>query len=199
MLRVGLTGSIAVGKTYVCDILRELGLPILDADDVSRRVVAPETEGLKAIVKEFGVNVLLADGSLDRATLGTIVFGDEAKRLKLNAIVHPLVMAAQDAWLSEMEQAGESVAVIDAALMIESGGYRRMDKLILVTCAPAVQKKRLMDRNGYSEAEADARIGSQMSQEEKRQFADFEIDTTDGFESTKRQVQDVFKRLTAVK
>lgn len=196
MLKVGLTGSIAVGKSYVCEVLRELGAVVLDADQTSRDVVAPGTPGLSEIVSEFGPDVLLPDGSLDRAKLGSIVFGDEMKRLKLNAIVHPLVMAAQDAWLREREvEDPNGVAVIDAALMIESGGYKRFDKLVVVWCEDGAQKDRLIKRNGLSEEEALKRIGSQMPQEEKKSYADFLIDTTAGFEDTRSQVEKVFAQL----
>lgn len=196
MLKVGLTGSIAVGKSYVCEVLRGMGIDVLDADQTSREVVAKGTEGLSRIVEEFGSEVLAADGSLDRAKLGAIVFGDESKRLKLNAIVHPLVMAAQDAWLSEREAADpDGIAVIDAALMIESGGYKRFDKLVVVWCEDDVQKERLMKRNDLTEDEALKRIESQMSQEDKKSFADFLIDTTQGFESTRLQVEELVSQL----
>lgn len=200
MLKVGLTGSIAVGKSYVCEVLRGSGIDVLDADQTSRDVVAKGTEGLARIVEEFGSEVLTSDGSLDRAKLGAIVFGDEAKRLKLNAVVHPLVMQAQDAWLREREASDpEGIAVIDAALMIESGGYKRFDKLVVVWCDEEVQKDRLMKRNELSEVEALKRINSQMPQDEKKSYADFLIDTSAGFESTRAQVEALIAELRASK
>ncbi len=199
MLKVGLTGSIAVGKTFVCDVFRELGCHVLDADQTARDVVRRDTVGLARIVEEFGVGVIDADGELDRAKLGAIVFADEKKRLRLNSIVHPLVIAAQDQWLRERESADpDGIAIIDAALMIESGGYKRFDTLIVVWCEPEIQLERLMKRNGLTEADAMQRIATQMPQEEKKQFADLLIDTSNGFEDTRRQVAEIFRELSVL-
>lgn len=196
MLKVGLTGSIAVGKSFVCSVLRELGASVMDADVTAREVVAKGTPGLQAIVGAFGAGILAADGSLDRPRLGALVFSDEGMRMLLNSIVHPLVIAAQDAWIAERERDDpQGIAVIDAALMIESGGYRRFDRLIVVWCDPAVQLDRLKQRDGFDEAEALRRIGSQMPQDLKKRFADFLIDTTGGFDPTRRQTVEVFERL----
>lgn len=196
MLRVGLTGSIAVGKTFVCDVFRELGCAVLDADRVARAVVEPGTVGLDRVVKAFGRSVLRSDGTLDRAKLGSIVFADEEKRLLLNSIIHPLVFEAQNAWLSEREADDpEGTAIVDAALMIESGGYRRFDKLIVVWCEPDLQLQRLMTRDDLSRPEAEKRIASQMSQEDKKSHADFLIDTSKGYDDTRRQVADVLNQL----
>ncbi|HYX41295.1 MAG TPA: dephospho-CoA kinase, partial [Pyrinomonadaceae bacterium] len=165
MLRVGLTGSIAVGKSYVSQVLAELGCYMLDADTTARALVAPGTSGLQKIVETFGPEVLRADGTLDRAKLGAIVFKDERQRQRLNALLHPLIMAAQDEWLNARAAADpRGVAVIDAALMIESGGYRRFDKLIVVHCQPRVQLERLMQRERITRAEAEQRIAAQMPQ-----------------------------------
>ncbi len=197
MLKVGLTGSIAVGKSYVCEVLRELGVFVLDADQTAREVVAPGSKGLVLIAEKFGADFLLPNGELDRVKMGAIVFADEAKRELLNSIIHPLVFEAQNEWLIEKEQANpRGVAVIDAALMIESGGYKRFTKLVVVWCQPEIQLQRLMLRNNLSEAEALKRIRAQMPQEEKKLYADFLIDTTDGFENTRKQTIEVFEQLT---
>ena len=196
MLKVGLTGSIAVGKSYVCEIFRELGASVVDADQTAREVVAPETRGWQLIIEHFGSNILLPNNEIDRAKLGAIVFADEEKRQLLNSIVHPLVIENQDVWLTEREAANpEGIAIIDAALMIESGGYRRFDKLIVVWCNAETQLRRLMSRNNLSEEEARKRIAAQMPQEEKKRYADFTIDTTNGFESARQQTIEVFERL----
>lgn len=196
MLKVGLTGSIAVGKSYVCEVLRELGAFALDADQTAREVVAPETPGWRAIVSNFGREVLQSDNTLDRAKLGAIVFADEARRQLLNEIVHPLVIEAQNDWLAEREREHpQGIAVIDAALMIESGGYRRFDKLIVVWCEAEIQIQRLMARNNLSRDEAVARIKAQMPQEEKKKYADFLIETTAGFEATRARTIEVFDQL----
>jgi dephospho-CoA kinase len=196
MLKVGLTGSIAVGKSFVCDVFRELGCHVLDADQTAREVVEPNSAGLRQIVDAFGDGVLQADGSLDRKKLGAIVFADEEKRKLLNSIVHPLVIEAQDHWINGREQTDPAgIAIIDAALMIESGGYRRFDKLIVVWCAPAIQLKRLMLRDGLGRDDAKKRIRSQMSQDEKKRFADHLIDTSRGFDDTRSQTLKVFEKL----
>jgi dephospho-CoA kinase len=196
MLKTGLTGSIAVGKSFVCEVFRELGAFVLDADETAREVVEPNTKGLKLIVESFGDEVLQPNGELDRAKLGAIVFADEAKRRLLNSIVHPLVIEAQNEWLSARERENpDGIAIVDAALMIESGGYRRFEKLIVVWCEIAIQLQRLIKRNGLSEQEAERRIESQMPQEEKKRYANFLIDTSSGFDDTRRQTIEVFEEL----
>ncbi len=196
MLKVGLTGSIAVGKSYVCEIFRELGAFVLDADQTSREVVQPNTKGLRLITKEFGSEVLNPNGELDRIKLGAIVFADEEKRQLLNSIVHPLVIEKQNEWLRQIEsEKTDAICIIDAALIIESGGYKRFDKLIVVWCDSDIQLKRLMLRNNLSAEDAFKRINSQMPQDEKKNYADYSIDTSDGFESAEQQTFEVFDQL----
>lgn len=196
MLKVGLTGSIAVGKSYVCEVFKELGAFVLDADLTAREVVKPYTQGWRLIVENFGTEILNDDNSINRAKLGDIVFSDESKRLLLNSIVHPLVIEAQDRWLRECEKINPNgVAIVDAALMIESGSWVRFDKIIVVWCEPSVQLERLMKRNNLTKEEALKRIQAQMPQEEKKKYADFLIDTTEGFQSTREQVFEVFQQL----
>jgi dephospho-CoA kinase len=196
MLKVGLTGSIAVGKSFVLGVLRELGARAIDADAVAREVVAPGTAGLNAVVDEFGAAILKPDGSLNRAELGAIVFADNAKRQRLNAILHPFIIARQDEIMRPWEkETPDAIAVVDAALMIESGGYKRFDKLIVVHCRPEVQLERLMTRDNISRAEAQRRINAQMAQEEKKKHADYLIDTSDGFESARQQTKAVWQEL----
>lgn len=200
MLTVGLTGSIAVGKSYVCSVFRELGCHILDADQTARDVVAVGTEGLREIVRQFGPDVLEADGSLDRKKMAGIVFSSEDKRLLLNSIIHPRVFEAQNQWIKNVAAVDpDGIAIIDAALMIESGGYKRFDKLIVVWCESAIQLSRLMLRDKLSETDARKRIAAQMPQEEKKRFAQYLIDTSRGFEDTREQVVDVFKELSSIK
>jgi len=196
MLKVGLTGSIAVGKSFVLEVFRELGCAVLDADKTAREVVEPGLPAFDEVVQTFGKEVVTADGSLDRPKLGAIVFDDAAKRELLNSIVHPRVIEAQDRWLQAAEKdQPHGIAVVDAALMIESGGYERFDKLIVVWCEPAVQLERLIRRNGLDEAEAKKRIAAQMSQEEKKGYADFLIDTSTEREETRQQTVEIFNRL----
>ncbi len=200
MLKVGLTGSIAVGKSFVCSVFRELGCQALDADMTAREVVAKGTPGLSAIVLEFGETVLARDGDLDRKKLGAIVFADKDKREVLNSVVHPLVIEAQDKWVRDAEtKEPDGIAVIDAALMIESGGYKRFNKLIVVWCESAIQLSRLIDRDGLSESDANARITAQMPQDEKKKFADYLIDTSDGFEKTRERTAEIVWQLRSLK
>lgn len=199
MLRVGLTGSIGVGKSFVASIFLELGCHVLDADQTAREVVMPDTPGLKALTEAFGEQILTADGTLDRKRLGAIVFNDETQRQRLNQILHPFIIARQDEIMNAWEaEDPDGIGIIDAALMIESGGYRRFDKLIVVHCRPEVQLERLMLRDKLSRDEALRRINSQMPQEEKQKFADYLIDTSDGFDLTRQQTVRVYQRLRQV-
>ncbi|MFL6228882.1 MAG: dephospho-CoA kinase [Pyrinomonadaceae bacterium] len=199
MLRVGLTGSIAVGKSFVARTLAELGCAVLDADETAREVVAPGTVGLRAIVEAFGAEVLSEGGELDRARLGAIVFADAEQRERLNSILHPLIIAAQDEWMKQRErETPRGVCVIDAALMIETGSFRRFDRVVVAHCRPEVQLERLMSRNQLSREEAERRIAAQMPQGEKMRHADFLIDTSDGFDDTRRQVEAVYEKLLAL-
>jgi len=196
MLRVGLTGSIAVGKTFVAGVLAELGCHVLNADRTAREVVAPDSPGLKAVAEAFGREVLRTDGTLDRERLGAIVFADESQRERLNAILHPMIIAAQDQQLRRWETLDpHGIGVVDAALMIESGGYRRFDNIIVVHCRPEIQLQRLMTRGNLTREEAEKRIASQMPQEEKKRYADYLIDSSLGFDDTRRQTVEVYRAL----
>jgi dephospho-CoA kinase len=196
MLRVGLTGSIATGKSFVSGVLAGLGCHVVDADTLARKVVEPGTEGLRRVVEAFGPRALREDGTLNRAALSSAIFADEEKRALMNSILHPLIMAEQDALLNLWEQKDpRGVGVIDAALLIESGGYRRFDKLIVVHCRPEVQLERLMRRNSLPREEALARINAQLPQEEKLKHADFAVDTSGGFDETRARVGEVYEQL----
>jgi len=196
MLRVGLTGSIGVGKSFVASVFVELGCHVIDADQTAREVVMPGTPGLKALVDVFGQDILTADGTLDRKRLGALIFADQSQREQLNHILHPFIIARQDEILNAWEaEDPDGIGIVDAALMIESGGYRRFDKLIVVHCRPEVQLERLMLRDKLSLDEAQRRIDAQMPQEEKQKFADYLIDTSDGFDLTREQTIKVYKAL----
>lgn len=196
MLRVGLTGSIAVGKSYVSSVFAELGCHVLDADQTAREVVEPGSAGLDAVVNHFGREVLSEDGTLDRQRLAELIFADSLQRERLNAILHPFIIAKQDEVMREWQALNpDGIAIVDAALMIESGGYKRFDKLIVVHCRPEVQLERLLLRTGLSLHEAQQRIDSQMPQEEKQKFADYLIDTSDGFESARQRTIEIHRKL----
>jgi dephospho-CoA kinase len=196
MLRVGLTGSIGVGKSFVSGVLAELGCHVVDADQTAREVVEPGAPALRDVAATFGSEVLQSDGTLDRSKLAAIVFADTASRAALNSILHPYIIARQDQRLREWEALNpNSIAVVDAALMIESGGYKRFDKLIVVHCHPEVQLERLIRRDNFDRAEAERRIAAQMPQEEKMRFADYLIDTSDGYETARARTVEVYAKL----
>jgi dephospho-CoA kinase len=200
MLRVGLTGSIGVGKSFVVSIFAELGCHVLDADLTAREVVMPGTPGLNALTESFGKDILNTDGTLDRKRLGALIFADQDQRQRLNHILHPFIIARQDEILREWEaQDPAGIGIVDAALMIESGGYKRFDKLIVVHCRPEAQLERLMLRDKLSYEEAQRRIASQMPQEEKQKFADYLIDTSDGFDLTRARTVEVYNQLRGIR
>jgi dephospho-CoA kinase len=199
MLKVGLTGSIAVGKSYVLSVLAELGCATFDADKIAHLVMEPRRPAYDDVLREFGEGVLAADGSIDRKSLGTIVFADEARRKRLNEIVHPRVIEEQNRLLCDAEaRDANGIAVIDAALMIESGGYKRFDKLIVVYCDRETQVERLMRRAGIAREAAEQRLAAQMSSEDKLRYADYRINTQGTFEETRRLVIDVHADLLRV-
>jgi dephospho-CoA kinase len=196
MLKVGLTGSISVGKSFVVSVLKELGCVTYDADKIAHSVMEPGKPAYADIVNEFGEGVLREDQTIDRGKLGAIVFADAMLRQRLNEIVHPRVIEEQNARLAEAEAIKPyGIAVMDAALMIESGGYKRFDKLIVVFCDRETQVERLMARNQITREDAERRIAAQMSSDEKRRYADYEIDTTGTMGETRERVKQVYDAL----
>ena len=194
MLRVGLTGGIACGKTVVRKLLADRGAFTIDADEIAHRLLAAETELARQITQAFGTDVLAADGSVDRKKLGAIVFSDSSARLKLNELVHPRVIAEERRLLDAAERKGVEVAVVDAALMIEAGTYRDYRRLVVVHCPRALQLERLMAR-GLSGDEAARRIDSQLPVEEKLRYADYLVDTSGNLKDTERQVGETWEKL----
>ena len=194
MLRIGLTGSIATGKSYVLDRFRQRGVPCLDADDLAHGVMAPGTEATAAIAERFG-GVLAEDGSVDRQKLGPIVFADAAARRDLEAIVHPAVYRAITAGMRGFERIGGSpLAIADIPLLYETGHASEFAKVIATVCPREVQVQRLQ-RRGLSADAAEQRIAAQMSAEEKARRADYVIHTTGSFEETDAQVESVLASL----
>jgi len=190
VLRVGLTGGIASGKSTVSRMLILRGIPVIDADLIGRELVAPGSESLRAVVAAMGEEVLTPEGGLDRARLGEMIFSDPSKRRRLEEILHPRIIAEQDRRLDALAaRGGVPVAVVDAALMIESGGWRRFDLLVVVDCGEAEQIARLRSRNGLDEAAALARVRAQMPLSEKVKLADRVIDTRGSLEETEAQVE----------
>ncbi|MBJ94465.1 MAG: dephospho-CoA kinase [Rickettsiales bacterium] len=178
LLTYGLTGNIACGKSAVESILREQGIPVIDADQVARDVVAPGQPTLTLISERFGQQILCQDGSLDRGKLGALVFADPSARKDLEAITHPAIISETLQRLQQLEQKGECLAVVSAALMVESGSYRAYAGLLLVTCDVEQQLQRLMTRDGLSQQAASARIDSQMDPASKAELADRTFDNS---------------------
>jgi len=189
---IGLTGGIACGKSTVADMLVRRGAMLIDADRIAREVVEPGTPALRQIAETFGESVLLPDGSLDRKKLGSLIFGDESKRLALNEIVHPAVRAEIKQRMERNEAiAPDKLSVVDIPLLYESKLYSMFEEVMVVYAPPAVQIERLMKRNDLSREEAEARLNAQMPIEEKRKLADIVIDNGGTIEETEAQV-DVF-------
>ena len=163
MITIGLTGGIATGKSTVARILREdLNVPVIDADQVSRDVVATGSPGLADLVQSFGPEILREDGALDRKALGRLVVGDAVARRKLEGLTHPLIREEIEARLTALESGGAAVAVVEAALMVETGSFRFYDQLIVVSCHPQVQLERLMARENLSEEQAKQWLATQL-------------------------------------
>lgn len=195
MLAVGLTGGIACGKTVIRRRFEAQGVPTLDADRVVHGLFAPGTEVTQAVGARFGANVLAADGSVDRKALGAIVFQDAAARESLEAIVHPKVFEAIETFLDNSRHQSADIAVVDAALMVETTSYERYDRIVVAYCPPEVQQQRLMTRDGLSREQSQRRIDAQMPVEEKRDLADYVIDTSGTLEQTLQQTDKVLEQL----
>lgn len=190
---IGLTGSIASGKSTVSNMLRDYGLPIVDADVVARVVVEPGTETLKEIVKAFGEEILTETGELDRPKLGSIIFNDEEKRKLLNSIIHPAIrkemLRQRDVHIAN----GAETVIMDIPLLFESKLQHFVDKILVVTVSEEVQLERLMERNNLSEEEAKARIQSQLPLSVKEEGADAVINNNGTIEETKRQLENILR------
>lgn len=191
---IGLTGSVATGKSTVSNMIQQAGIPLVDADIAARKVVEPGTEGLKEIVAYFGEEILLADGTLDRAKLGEIIFKDKEKREKLNEITHPRV---KDYMLEARERffrVGEELVFFDIPLLFESHLESLVDQIVVVWTTPETELKRLMERNNLTKEDALRRIESQMGIDEKARKADFVIDNNESLEKTQKQVYTFIER-----
>jgi len=197
-LLVGLTGGIATGKSTVSEMFRRLGAVIIDADVLAREVVEPGQPALAEIAQEFGRGVLTADGRLDRKALAAIVFADGDRRRRLEAITHPRIRTLFERRLGELaEKPFAGLVVFDAAVMIESGNYKTMERLVVVVTDEATQIARLMARDGCTREQARARIASQMPLSEKARLADYVIDNSGDRVATEAQVRRVHAALVS--
>jgi dephospho-CoA kinase len=195
MLRLGLTGGIASGKSAVAAMLREMGFAVLDADSLAHKLIEPGQPAYDEVLQEFGQSVLAPGGRVDRAKVSAIVFNDRAKLKRLNAIVHPRVAEIVLHQFVEWQRSGmRDAAFVEAALLIESGIHKNLDGLVVAWCHPDQQLERLLTR-GLSEAEARRRIAAQLPVEEKLRLATEKIDCSGSLEETRRQVQALATKL----
>ena len=192
MLRVGLTGGLATGKSLVGDALVNLGCHLLQADQVGHAVLAPDGEAYAAVIAQFGSGIVDPDGVINRKRLAGIVFGDPAQLTRLNALVHPAVFARQEAWFAEIAaREPKAVAIVEAAIMVETGSFRRYDRIILTVCREEQQIARAMARDGLTEVQVRERIARQLPESEKRKKANYVIDTSGTLDQTLEQTAQV--------
>jgi dephospho-CoA kinase len=201
VLRVGLTGGVACGKSTVAKMFSELGAQVIDADRIVHELYRKGEPVYHALVKRFGAGILRADGEIDRPRLATLVF-DGGRVAELNQIVHPAVFRRQQEWMKDASRQPDAVAIVEAALILEAGGKARYDKIIVVTCLPEQKIARYAGRSGVPEsaarAEVERRSKAQMSDEEKIRLADFVIDNSGSLEATRRQAEEIYAGLKAL-
>ena len=196
MLHVGLTGNIASGKSYVSMKFAELGAHVIDADGIVHELLVCRMDTKEKVIEAFGDGILSSDGLIDRKVLGKIVFRDQDKRLLLNSLVHPAVGEEILRRIFELEKASAAgIVIVEAALIVETGSDNNYHRLVVVSCDPALQASRLMERDNMTFEEAKARINSQMPIEEKLKFADYTIDTSGTLKQTNMQVESVYRDL----
>lgn len=197
MKRVGLTGGIATGKSHVRAVFEALGVPTIDADVLAHEAVAPGSPGFDAVKARFGPDVVDATGAIDRRKLGNLVFADAQARKDLEAIIHPAVVAAIERWFSSLDAQAHAFAIADVPLLYEASRERDYDVVIVTACELPTQIRRVMARDGITEAEARQRIAAQLPLEEKTRRADHVIRTDGLVASTNAQVHEVYRRLSA--
>jgi dephospho-CoA kinase len=193
-MRVGLTGGIASGKSTVSAMLAELGAVVIDADELARQVVERGTPGLAAVVEAFGEQLLTPDGDLDRPAMGALVFTDEAKRRTLESIVHPLVF---ERIVALEEQAPEGAVVVhDIPLLAESGRADTFDAVVVVDVPRDTQVERMLRDRGWTREDAESRIASQATREDRLALATYVVDNTGSLDDLRRRVEEVYAALT---
>lgn len=196
MLRVGLTGGIASGKSTVAQMLRDRDYPVLDADALAREFLEPGQDAYNEVVARFGQRILTPGGAVDRKKLAAVVFSDPDERAKLNQILHPRIRDVVTNWFGALDRrGGPALAFEDAALILESGARDSLDRIMVCWCRPEQQLERLLAR-GMSEEDARMRIAAQMPIDEKRKLADEVIDCSGSIAETEKQLDDVLAKLT---
>jgi dephospho-CoA kinase len=200
MLRVGLTGGLASGKSFVGRALADMGCLLIQADQLGHQVLEPGGEAYDSVVKEFGPEIVRADGTIDRPKLAALVFHDSQRLATLNALVHPPVWARERCLMDEYAAAHpHGIAVVEAAILVETGSYRNYAKLIVAVCSEEQQIERAMSRDGMTREQVLDRLSRQMPLAEKINYADYVIDTSGAKESTRAQTRDVYQALSALK
>jgi dephospho-CoA kinase len=199
MLRVGLTGGLASGKSLVARALRDLGCYLIEADELGHQVLLPGAEAFDAAVNEFGKDILDENGQIDRRRLAAIVFQDPDRLKKLNSFVHPAVLARQEHAIAEIAARDpQAIVVVEAAILVETGSYRRFDRLIVAVCSPELQIERAMKRDSATREQVLARLERQLPLQEKIRFADYVIDTSGTKEETLKQTREVYNSLRSL-
>jgi dephospho-CoA kinase len=199
MLKVGLTGGLACGKSFVGDELARLGCHLVRADELGHEVLEPGGEAFWPVVREFGRDILDEHDRIDRRRLAAAVFNNPERLEKLNALVHPLVVRREEELVSAFAASDPGgICVVEAAILIETGSYRRFHRIVLVRCAEEQQVARAVKR-GATWEEAMARIRRQMPLEEKQKFAHYVIDTSGAKEDTLRRTREVYEQLRSIK
>lgn len=199
MLKIGLTGGLACGKSFVGEALASYGCYLIRADELGHEALARGGPAFEPAVAEFGRDILDPAGEIDRRRLAARVFGDAEALARLNRLVHPAVQRREEQLMAEFAaQQPQGIAVVEAAILIENGRYKNFDRLILVTCSEEQQVARAMHRGGLDEAEVRARLSRQMPLAEKRKFADFVIDTSGAKQETLRQTRAVYETLRRI-
>lgn len=199
MLKVGLTGGLACGKTFVGEVLAGYGCLLIQADELGHQVLEPGGEAYDKVVGEFGPEILGPGGRIDRRRLAALVFGSPDRLERLNSLVHPPVVRREEQLTAAFAaREPQGIAVVEAAILIETGSYRRFDRMILVTCTEEQQRERALRRNGADEADVAARLSRQMPLAEKRKFAHFVIDTSGDKDYTLRQTRAVYEALRRI-
>ncbi len=192
---LGLTGGIASGKSTVSDFFKKLRIPVIDADQMARESVKPNTKTYREILKTFGKEIVQKDRSLDRERLGEIVFSNPSKKEKLEKLTHPEIFKKILRKIREIKKQGYPLIVVDAALLFESGLHQQMDKTILIRTRPEIQRQRLMTRDGLSADQAGKRIQAQMPDSEREKLANYIIDNSGSPEETYRQLLEVITQI----
>jgi len=196
-MQVGLTGGVASGKSTVSALLAELGAVVIDSDLLARQVVEPGSPGLAAVVAEFGEDVLAEDGTLDRAALGAVVFADEGRRKRLEAILHPLIRERGHALADEASPG--TLVVHDIPLLVESGQADRFEEVVVVDVPVETQVERMVRDRGWTREDAEARVRAQAGREQRLAVATQVIDNSGTREDLRERVAEVFDKLVSTR